>query len=201
MIFVFLSRIRDIMSNTKTKIIAAAIKAFSKDSNASMEEIAESINLSRRTLHRYFSGKSELIQEIIDYASGLCLQKTKESIQSSTDPKIQLYTMFLSDIKSGHQFRFLYNFRENYKGMEDESSDFREMMQIFRDLLKKLKTNGQFNPQLTMNWIENLYFSTIDAAINLILDDESKTQEIVEMAWVSYFNAVADHSKDETIDV
>jgi len=46
-----------------------------------------------------------------------------------------------------------------------------------------------------MDWIESLYFSTIDAAINLILEDESKTQEIVEMAWISYFNAIVNHSK------
>ncbi|MFT7898960.1 TetR/AcrR family transcriptional regulator [Tenacibaculum ascidiaceicola] len=182
------------MNDTKTKIISAAIKAFSKDPNASMEEIAESINLSRRTLHRYFKGKSELIEEIIDYASNLCLQKTKESIESSTDPKIQLYTMFLCDIKSGYQFRFLYHYRDNYKGMENESSNFKEMMQTFRDLLKKLKTIDLFNSQLTMDWIESLYFSTIDAAINLILEDESRTQEITEMAWISYFNAVS-HSK------
>ena len=183
------------MNDTKTKIITAAIKAFSKAPNASMEEIAESINLSRRTLHRYFIGKSELIEEIIDYASSFCLQKTKESIKSSTDPKNQLYTMFLNDIKSGYQFRFLYSYRENYKGMENESSDFKEMMQIFRDLFKKLQTNGLFNSQLTMDWIESLYFSTIDAAINLILEDETRTQEIVEMAWESYFNAIINHSK------
>lgn len=182
------------MNDTKTKIIAAAIKTFSKDPNASMEEIAKSINLSRRTLHRYFSGKSELVEEIINYASSLCLQKTKESIQSSTDPKIQLYTMFLCDIKSGHQFRFLYNYKESYTGMENESSDFREMMQTFRELLIKLKTNNSFNSKLTIDWIEKLYFSTIDAAINLILEDESRTQEIIEMAWISYFNAVS-HSK------
>ncbi|TDQ25587.1 TetR/AcrR family transcriptional regulator [Tenacibaculum caenipelagi] len=185
------------MNDTKTKIIAAAIKAFSKDPNASMEEIAESINLSRRTLHRYFSSKSELIAEIIDYASGLCLQKTEESIQSSPDPRTQLYTMFLCDIKSGYQFRFLYNFRENYKGMEDESSEFKKMMQIFRDLLKTLNDNGLFNPQLTINWIENLYFSTINTAINLINENDSNIKDVTEMAWISYFNAITNHSENK----
>lgn len=178
------------MDDTKTKILSAAIKVFSRNPAAPMEEIAESINLSRRTLHRYFSGKSELIKEIIDYASSLCLQKTKDSIQSSTEPINQLNTMFLSDIESGYQFRFLYNYRDGYQGMEEESLDVREMMQIFRALLKKLQTSNLLNPLLTLDWVERFYFSTIDAAINLILEDKSKEKEIIEMAWLSYLNAI-----------
>tara|TARA_R110001583_G_scaffold184331_1_gene343637 strand:- start:326 stop:592 length:267 start_codon:yes stop_codon:yes gene_type:complete len=74
--------------------------------------------------------------------------------------------------------------------MEEESLDFREMMQIFRVLLKKLQTNNLLNPLLTLDWIERFYLSIIDAAINLILEDESKEKEIIKMAWISYFNAI-----------
>ncbi|WP_299157814.1 TetR/AcrR family transcriptional regulator [uncultured Tenacibaculum sp.] len=186
------------MNNTKAKILLAAIKAFSKSPNASMEEIAESINLSRRTLHRYFSGKSELITEIINYASTLCLEKTKEAVKSSINPINQLNTMFLSDIESGYQFRFLYSYRDGLQGMEKESSDFREMMQIFRHLLKTLKNIDLINSKITIDWIESLYFSTIDSAINLILEDDSRMQEIAEMAWLSYFNAITNHTNNQS---
>lgn len=182
------------MNDTKTKILSAAIKIFSSDPTASMEEIAESINLSRRTLHRYFSGKSELITEIIAYASSLCLQKTKASLQSSIDPINQLNAMFLSDIECGYQFRFLYKYRDSHQGMEEESNDFKEMMLLFRDLLKNIQDNNLSCPQLTLDWIESLYFSTIDAAINLIIHDNSREKKIIEMAWRSYFNAISNHS-------
>ena len=178
------------MSKTKNKILSAAIKVFSKSPAASMENIAESVNLNRRTLHRYFSSKSELIKEIIDYASFLCLQKTIEAIQSSTDPVEQLKTMFLSDIESGYQFRFLYHYKDGYKGMESESSNFKQMMKLFKDLLKTLQKNQNFNSELSIDWIESFYFSTIDAAINLIEDDELNMQKINEMAWTSYSKAI-----------
>lgn len=183
------------MNNTKTKIISAAIEVFSRNHMASIEEIAESIDLNRRTLHRYFNGKSELIEEIIDYASSLCLQKTKDSIQSSNDPIHQLKSMFLSDIESGHQFRFLYNYRSGFQGMEKESKDFAEMMLLFRDLLETIQSNHFFYSRLTMDWIESLYFSTIDAAINLIIADCSKKELVSEMALTSYLNAVIKQSK------
>ena len=118
------------MNDTKTTILFAAIKVFSTNPAASIEDIAESINLNRRTLHRYFNSKSELIKEIIDYSSRVCLQKTVDAMQSSSEPINQLKTMFSSDIESGYQFRFLYNFRDGYEGMEEESLDFQKMMEI-----------------------------------------------------------------------
>lgn len=184
------------MNGTKEKIISAAIKVFSKNPSASMEEIAETISLSRRTLHRHFSGKSELISEIISYASSLCLIKTKESIQSTINPINQLKAMFLSDIESGYQFSFLYKYKDTYQNMEEESSDYREMMEMFRDNLKALKVNNLIMPQLTLEWIEKLYLSIINVAINLIIKDQSKKEEIVRMAWISYSNAIILHSEN-----
>lgn len=178
------------MSDTKSKIVIGAIKLFSKSPSASIEEIGKSINLSRRTLHRYFSSKSELITEITAYASNHCLLKTKESMQSSTYPIDNLKAMFLSDIESGYQFRFLYNYRDNIQELEEESSDFREMMQIFRALLKRLQNNNLIIPALTLEWVESFYFSTINAAIDLILEDENNEKQIVQMAWLSYFNGI-----------
>jgi len=183
------------MNKTKEKIISAAIQVFSRNPSASMEEIAETISLSRRTLHRYFGSKSELISEIILYASSLCLIKTKASLQSSIEPVNQLKAMFLSDIESGYQFCFLYKYKDNYQGMEEESSDYREMMEMFRDNLKTLRINNQIIPQLTLEWIEKLYLATINAAIDLIIEDKSKEEEIVKMAWISYSNAIIHPSK------
>lgn len=179
------------MKDTKTKIVIGAIKAFSKNPSATMEEIAESINLNRRTLHRYFSSKAELIVEITQHTTRLCLTKTKEAILSSTNPINQLKTMFLSDIEDGYQFRFLYNYTENIYDYEEDSPEFKEMMEIFRNLLKNLSENNLLNTKYSLDWLESFYFSTIDAAISLIQKDNSNENKIKQMAWVSYLNGIS----------
>jgi len=179
------------MKDTKTKIVIGAIKAFSKKPSASMEEIAESINLNRRTLHRYFSSKAELIAEITQHTTMHCLYKTKEAIQSSTNPINQLKTMFLSDIEDGYQFRFLYNYTDNFYDYEEDSPEFKEMMDIFRKLLKDLSESNLLNPNYSLDWLESFYFSTIDAAINLIQKDNNNANKIKQMAWMSYLQGIS----------
>ena len=179
------------MNDTKKKIVIGAIKTFSKNPSASMEEIAESINLSRRTLHRYFSSKAELIAEITQHATSLCLNKTREAILSSDNPINQLKTMFLSDIEDGYQFRFLYNYPDNFYDHEEDSPEFKEMMEIFRNLLKNLVENNLLNTKYSPDWLESFYFSTIDAAINLIQKDNNNENKIKQMAWMSYLNGIS----------
>ncbi|NMM47736.1 TetR/AcrR family transcriptional regulator [Marinigracilibium pacificum] len=177
-------------TDTKTKIILAAIKVISTSPSAPMEEIAEAVNLNRRTLHRYFSGKEDLIKEIVAFASRTCLKKTIASIEISDNPNIQLKTMFEQDIECGYQFRFLYNFKSNQQGLEKESAEYKEMLAIIRGLLKTLYSSGVINPKLTIDWVEKLYFSTIDAAINQKTSMDESGDQITEMAWISYFNAI-----------
>ncbi|MBS2212890.1 TetR/AcrR family transcriptional regulator [Carboxylicivirga mesophila] len=178
------------MNDTKTKIITGAIDIFSKNPSASIEEIGASIHLSRRTLHRYFSSKSDLIAEITAYASNFCLHKTKLAVKSSEDPIDQLKTMFYNDIESGSRYRFLYTYRDSMEDLEATSADFQEMMHLFRKLLQTLQNRKQLEPIYTLEWIEKLYFSTINAAIDLIQTKQSNEQEIVKMAWTSYYNSI-----------
>jgi len=184
------------MNDTKRKIVIGAIKVFSKSPAASIEEIAESIDLSRRTLHRYFSGKAELITEITRYTTSLCLVKTKDAVTSSNDPVEQLKTMFLSDIEDGYQFRFLYNYTESIYDYEESSQEFQEMMDIFRNLLKRLSEDNLINTKYPLDWLESFYFSTIDAAINLIQKDNINENKIKQMAWFSYWNGITGKSEN-----
>lgn len=178
------------MKDTRSKIISAAIQVISNRPTASIEEISESIGLNRRTVHRYFKGKSDLIEAITHHACMICLTNAKDSLNSSNNSIDQLRAMFISDIQSGKRFRFLYNFHSDINNVEERSPEFKEMMTLFRNLLKSIHSSKQLSPNLTLKWVESLYFSTIDAAIRLILEVNSSEDEIIEMAWMSYLNAI-----------
>lgn len=48
--------------NTQQKIINTAISVFNDDFSATFEEIAIRCSLNRRTLHRYFKNRNELLE-------------------------------------------------------------------------------------------------------------------------------------------
>ena len=177
-------------AKTKLKIIEAGIQILTQNPSASMEEIANSIDLNRRTLHRYFNGKSDLLEEITQYASTVCLQSTKDCISSSVDPFEQLKAMFYSDIKSGRRFQFLYAFHASPSNIEEESEVYKEMMELFRNVLKQLRNSGIFPPETSIKWIENFYISTITAAVTTITSGISAEDEIADLAWTSFSHGI-----------
>ncbi|CAM1373282.1 hypothetical protein TPENAI_70571 [Tenacibaculum litopenaei] len=180
------------MNSTKEKIILAAINCLGKSAAASLEEIATSIQLSRRTIHRHFPSKTALIDQITSYASAHCLNTTKAALKNSKIPKEQLHQMFRSDVQSGMQFRFLYQIGGNMETVEEQSDDFKTMMLLFREVLNTLKLKGDLLPEVTLPWIEQFYLATIDAAIAMQMRPETTTtgQEITTMAWSSFARAV-----------
>ncbi|GAA4833433.1 TetR/AcrR family transcriptional regulator [Algivirga pacifica] len=178
------------MKNTKEKIVKGAIELLSHTPSASMEEIGTAINLSRRTLHRYFGSKAELIEEITRYASHLWLEKTREAVVSFNTPIEQLKAMFRNDINSGYQFRFLYHYKDSIQTKEEEASDLKEMMKLFRELLKTLQEEKVLSSAYSLVWVERFYLSTVDAATSLIHEDQSNKEEVLQMAWTSFLNGI-----------
>ena len=164
-----------------------------------MEEIATSIGLNRRTLHRYFNGKSGLLDEIAQYACTICYQSTRNCIASHKQPEKQLKAMFYSDVNSGLKFQFLYSFYTSSDSMTETSKDYTEMMKLFRNVLNTLFSQGFFSPETTLKWAENFYFSTIQAAITSItIDNGTEATTIMDMAWSSFINGIV---QDEIVNI
>ncbi|MTI31658.1 TetR/AcrR family transcriptional regulator [Xanthovirga aplysinae] len=179
------------MKNTREKIINAAIETLGRKPSATMEEIADETGLNRRTLHRYFKGRSDLIEAIIEHTAAICFSNLQHALKVSDDPLQQLKAMFLNDIKCGYQFRFLHGFNEEIENNKKSASpEYAEMMKSFRKLLEMLVQRKLTSPNLTLDWIEKLYFSMVETAIKAIMEEDYEADKWHEMAWLSYWNAI-----------
>ncbi|MEJ7658919.1 MAG: helix-turn-helix domain-containing protein [Hymenobacter sp.] len=49
------------MPDTQQHIVEAAIRVFNEDYSAPLEKVAERAGVTRRTLHRHFAGRDELL--------------------------------------------------------------------------------------------------------------------------------------------
>ncbi len=50
------------LSETKNRIIQSAIEVFNKDFSAPLQKVADNANITRRTLHRYFTIEKNWLQ-------------------------------------------------------------------------------------------------------------------------------------------
>jgi len=103
------------MKKTKENIIQAAILLLEKDKNCSLEEIATEAGVSRRTLHRYFDGKEELIIAVFENLAEKYYEGFLEII-GEEKPILETVKKLLSyDLKTFSSHSTIYYLYESFK--------------------------------------------------------------------------------------
>ena len=95
------------MTRTKERILLAAARLLAKNPGISVSDIAIEAEVGRATLHRYFSKREDLINELVLFA----LKKTngivQEVLDSDLPPKRKLEATIQRFIPMGDLFHFL----------------------------------------------------------------------------------------------
>ncbi|PLT28224.1 TetR/AcrR family transcriptional regulator [Peribacillus deserti] len=143
----------------KDKITAAAISLFDKKgfSETSIQDIVESLSVTKGTFYYYFSSKEELLKDIhLGYIDELVARQ--ESIihlenQNSKDKLFQIVYMLIHDIKDhgasakvfSREIRHLSE--ENYQIITQKRDQFRFNIEY---LLKEGMNKGEFRSSLNV---------------------------------------------------
>ena len=85
------------LSRTKNKIIQVAKALFAEMSvyKATMSDIAQAANMSRRTLYMHFKSKEEICQQVIEWQVNDIIERLQKAANSSLPPdrKLRLYIL------------------------------------------------------------------------------------------------------------
>lgn len=73
---------------TQQRIIDAAIIVFNEDFSAPLEKVAEQADVTRRTLHRYFKHRTQLLKSCEADMQQRCTQAMQNALASSKDRKL-----------------------------------------------------------------------------------------------------------------
>lgn len=86
------------MKKSKEKIIQSAIQLLKQDKSVSLEEIAKHSGVSRSTLHRHFTGRTELVKTVFDVMGKGYVEGLTDVILSNPDPLARLFDLFKYDL-------------------------------------------------------------------------------------------------------
>ena len=175
------------MKNTKENIIQSAVLLLEEDKNCSLEQIATKAGVSRRTLHRYFDGKEELIIAVFETLADKYYQGVLEIIAEKKTIVETIKKLFSYDLKmfSNHStVYYLYeSFNDKYKFKDEDLEKVEaEALRIF----SKLRKDGHCNKKLDAQWINAYYDSLIHLGNNQIkngIDYEVVEKTIWELFW------------------
>ncbi|WP_126651691.1 TetR/AcrR family transcriptional regulator [Chryseobacterium aureum] len=177
--------------DTQQKIIYTAIQVLNEDFSATFEEIAVQCNLNRRTLHRYFKNRSELLGACYKNMMGSWEEAAIKAFNSSNDPVIQLENLLYAGIDSGIQYAFLIRLNEIEPTYTIETGkDYIKARTDLFSAIQKLQKKKIIDSQLPIPWIKILFTNIITATITAYRSGDIAPNEIKKLAWNSFSRSI-----------
>ena len=182
------------IENTQNKIIDAAIQVFNEDFSAPLEKVADKAEVTRRTLHRYFRDRTELLAQSEKIMQQNCKKAMTAALESSDDPLIQLENMLYAGIDCGAKYSFLHKLHLREEHLHNhQSQDCKEYDSLFKqfsDVITSLHQRGIISTHITVEWVQVLFRSLIAATVNGADQGTVARKSLKEFAWFSFSKGI-----------
>jgi AcrR family transcriptional regulator len=181
------------MKSTRDKIIDAAVFCLNKNEKASIDEIANHLDLNRRTVHRYFQDRNTLIECCLQKMMVTCNQAMNNAYESSNDAMIQIENMFYAALTIGTEYSFIKKLFER-SGYSDVVNREMEAYDNVKDkwfkLIVTLQETGTIKSIIPLPWIYNLFGGMIDIAISAQASGDIAINDIKKLSWASFKGSI-----------
>ncbi len=182
------------MEVTQQKIIDAAIVTFNDDLSAPLETVADQAGVTRRTLHRYFGDRAQLLDACKAEMQARCQAAMTAAYRSSNDPLRQLELMLYAGIDCGYKYAFLRKLhrRTRYPDVPEnaEGVEYDTIMGKWRALVASLQQQEIISRQLTIPWIFALFDGMINSTIDALRSGDIARNDIKKFAWFSFSRSI-----------
>ena len=183
------------MMDTKTRIIESAIEIFGEDLSAPLQKVADNADITRRTLHRYFADRNELVAVCRQEIESSCKKAMLTAIQSSNEPLVQLESMLYAGIDCGSKytlFKRLHQGEDHYHNPENKNcADYDAIFKAFHKIIIQLQKQGKVNPEMSSQWIQVLHRGIVESTVHAKAHTTKSEEEIKKLAWTSYIKAIS----------
>ena len=171
----------------KEKIVNQAIKLFLQYGfkSITMDEIAQHMRISKKTIYAHFSNKESLVEEAalshFNYVMGSFHTISKQA----KDPIIELYQLKKEALNhiSSEQNSPQYQLQKYYPALyaRIKKKEFKILSGSFSNSLRKGIETGLFRPNINVDFITRIYFNGIKGVtdINLFPLEHYKIDELL----------------------
>jgi AcrR family transcriptional regulator len=179
---------------TQQKIVDAAIEVFNDDLSAPLEKVAERAEVTRRTLHRYFNDRADLMAGCEQVMQLNCRKAMQSALDSSTDSLVQLERMLYAGIDCGAKYSFFYKLHmrngHQHKNDNEDCAEFDSIAQQFNKVVMALRDDGIISTHLTPEWVHMLFSSVIIATVNGLDNGIVAKKSVKDFAWFSFSKGI-----------
>jgi AcrR family transcriptional regulator len=167
------------MAIEREQVLRSAAGFLSRRPNASQDEIAAAVGISRATLHRYFAGRAALFEALDQLAIAQmrdALDAARWREGSATEALRRLVTA--CEPVSGY-LTLLYTQSLDFDSPAQEG--WAEIDVEVKELFLRGQRDGEFRPDLTAAWLTEAFFSLVAGAAWVIQAGRAARRDFTDM--------------------
>ena len=183
--------------DTYQKIIETAIVVLNEDFSATVEDIATNCGLNRRTLHRYFKSRQELLEACYSTMMAEWKDAAKQAFDEAGTPLLQLEQLLYAGINSGTKYTFLTKLMEvesfSSSAQTEKNDDYLKMRNELFGSIQTLQKEGLIEETLPIAWIRMLFTSIVTATVMASRSGDIAPNDVKRLAWYSFRKSIGIH--------
>jgi TetR/AcrR family transcriptional regulator, mexCD-oprJ operon repressor len=168
------------MKLDRGQVLRAAADFLSRRPNATQDEIAAAVGISRATLHRYFAGRAALLEALDQLAVAHmreALKTARWQDGSATEALQRLVTA--CEPVSGY-LTFLCTQSQDFDANQAQEG-WAEIDAEIRELFQRGQREGEFRPDLSAVWLTEAFYSLVAGAAWVIQVGRAARYDFTEM--------------------
>ncbi|REE76978.1 TetR family transcriptional regulator [Rhodococcus wratislaviensis] len=170
----------------RARILDAAVTAFIADPDASMDDVARSAGVVRRTVYAHFPSREALVEGIADEASAALVAAMGDEAQQPERPDLAVAVMALRTWPIGDRFRMLLSFARRELGEQR----IHDLLGVVRDRDVRVVDHGQrsgvfssyLSPTVLVALAESMTMTLLDQANSGEVQDSGESFAVAYLA-------------------
>ncbi|MBK1438781.1 TetR/AcrR family transcriptional regulator [Parapedobacter sp. ISTM3] len=180
--------------DTKQRIVDTAIAIFNDDQSASLERVAEKASVTRRTLHRYFKDRRELLAACSKDIRKRCSEAITAALDNPGDPAWQLEQLLYAAIDCGVKYAFFHKLHHSedhdHRSANDDCAAYEAMHRRFLQFIVHLQEQAIITKHLTAEWIYCFFSGVVNTAVSADSTGAVARLSQKQFAWFSFSKGI-----------
>jgi TetR/AcrR family transcriptional repressor of mexCD-oprJ operon len=152
-----------LMSLDRERVLRAAADFLGRRPNATQDEIAAAVGVSRATLHRYFAGKPALM-EALDQLAIDEMRTALKAARLQEDSATEALRRLVAACEPASPYLALLYSQSQELDLDQSMHGWADIDAAIAELFRRGQRSGEFRPELTAAWLTEALYSLVAGA-------------------------------------